>query len=64
MRIIKRDYSYLALSINIWTIPLFTYLLQKSSGVINPNREWYWYVAISLTFVLWLRLNYKIVKNK
>ncbi len=64
MKIIKKDYVNPIPSMNLWTIPLLTYLLQKAVGYINPNKEWYWYVGISLAFILWLIINFKIVKNK
>jgi hypothetical protein len=48
---------------NVWIIPTFTYMLQKSLGVIKPDKEWYWYVGISFAVLLWLVVNFKIVKK-
>ena len=64
MKIVKRKRVDLAKTMNIWFIPTMSYLLQKLSGVIIPNMEWIWWVGISFTVLVWLGINFKIVKNK
>jgi hypothetical protein len=64
MKITKRIFANPLLTMNVWIIPTFTYMLQKSLGVIRPDKEWYWYVGISFAVLLWLAVNFKIVKNK
>jgi hypothetical protein len=39
-------------------------MLQKSLGTIIADREWYWWLAISLALLGWLTFNFKIVKTK
>jgi hypothetical protein len=64
MRIIKRNLFSPVTTLNIWFIPTMTYVLQKSLGVINAEKEWYWWVALPLVFSFWLVLNFKITLNK
>ena len=63
MRIKKRDFANPITTINIWIIPTFAYVLQKLLGVIMPDREWYWWFAISLALLGWLTFNFKIIKK-
>jgi hypothetical protein len=64
MRITKRSFANPITTINIWIIPTFTYVLQKSLDIIKADKEWYWWLAISLALLGWLTFNFKIVKNK
>jgi len=64
MKITKRNFVNPVTTVNIWFIPTFAYVLQKVLGIINPDKEWYWYVGISFAVLLWLVVNFKIVKNK
>ncbi len=64
MKIVKREFVSLAKTMNIWFIPTMCYLLQKMGGVIIPSREWIWWVGIPFTVLVWLVINFKIVKNK
>jgi len=64
IKIIKRSFASPILSMNIWLIPTLAYLLQKSLGVINEHKEWIWLIALPLTFLLWLFINFKIDKRE
>ncbi len=64
MKLIKRSFAQPLTTINIWIIPTFTYVLQKALGMIMEDREWYWWLAISLALLGWLTFNFKIVKTK
>jgi hypothetical protein len=64
MKLIKRDFANPIPTMNIWIIPTFTYMLQKSLGIIASDKEWYWWLAISLALLGWLTFNFKIVKTK
>ena len=64
MKLIKRDFANPIITSNIWVIPTFAYMLQKSLGTIIADREWYWWLAISLALLGWLTFNFKIVKTK
>jgi len=64
MKITKRSFAQPLPTMNIWIIPTFTYMLQKSLGIIMADREWYWWLCISLALVAWLTFNFKIVKTK
>ena len=64
MKIVKRESVSMAKTMNIWFIPTMCYLLQKMMGVIIPSREWIWWVVIPFTVLVWLVINFKIVKNK
>jgi hypothetical protein len=64
MKIVKREFISLGGTINIWLIPTTCYLLQKMVGIVIPSREWIWLVGILLTVLIWLGINFKIVKNK
>ena len=64
MKIVKREFINLGGTMNIWLIPTTCYLLQKMVGIVIPSREWIWWVGILLTVLIWLGINFKIVKNK
>lgn len=64
MKIVKREFISLGGTMNIWLIPTMCYLLQKMLGIVIPSREWIWWVGILLTVLIWLGINFKIVKNK
>ncbi len=64
MKLVKRSFANPVITTNIWVIPTFAYVLQKVLGVIRPDREWYWWLCISLALLGWLTFNFKIVKNK
>ena len=53
MRITKRSFANPITTINIWIIPTFTYVLQKSLDIIKADKEWYWWLAISLALLGW-----------
>jgi hypothetical protein len=64
MKIKKRDFSNPWRTMNIWYIPTCTYLILKLGlGDIAPDKEWYWWIGISIAVLIWLTLNFKIVKN-
>jgi len=64
MKLVKRSFAHPLTTINIWIIPTFTYVLQKALGMIQADREWYWWLCISLALLGWLTFNFKIVKTK
>jgi hypothetical protein len=64
MKIKKRNFSNPWRTMNIWYIPTCTYLILKLGlGDIAPDKEWYWWVGISIAVLIWLAFNFKIVKN-
>jgi hypothetical protein len=64
MKLQKRKFATPTTSMLIWAIPLCSYLIQKSIGIISQGRDWYWFFCISLAFLAWLTLNFKLTKNK
>jgi hypothetical protein len=64
MKIVKREFINLTTTMNIWLIPTMCYLLQKMLGIVIPSREWIWWVGILFAVLVWLGINFKIVKNK
>jgi len=64
MKIVKREFINLTTTMNIWLIPTTCYVLQKMVGIIIPSREWIWWVGILFAVLVWLGINFKIVKNK
>jgi hypothetical protein len=64
MKIKKRGLLNPWRTMNIWYIPTCTYLILKLGlGDIAPDKEWYWWIGISIAVLIWLTLNFKIVKN-
>lgn len=64
MKIKKRDFSNPWRTMKIWYIPTCTYLILKLGlGDIAPDKEWYWWIGISIAVLIWLAFNLKIVKN-
>lgn len=63
MRISKKKEVCGFCTASLWWIPSITYLIFKINNVINPNKEWVWWVGIPLMFLLWLMINYKIKNN-
>jgi hypothetical protein len=39
------------------------YFIQSLMGIVNPNREWIWWVAIPTMVALWFVVNFKIKKQ-
>jgi hypothetical protein len=64
MKLVKRKYSNPASSMPVFGIPVISYIIQKSIGMISNGRDWYWFICISLTFLGWLIINFKLTKNK
>ena len=64
MKLIKRQFGSPIITMNIWLIPTLSYVLQKSLGVIISDKEWYWWLCISLALLGWMTFNFKLVKNK
>jgi hypothetical protein len=62
MKIVKRDLGRPAATATLWVIPIISYTMQKAAGITMTNLEWLWWVTIPTMFVLWLAINYKIVK--
>ena len=60
MKIQKRKYAKITETLPIFSIPTFTYLIEKVSGIVNPNLEWIWWLAILITFTIWFFINFKI----
>jgi hypothetical protein len=64
MKLQKRKFATPITSVAIWAIPLFSYLIQKSIGIISQGKDWYWFFCISLAFLAWLTLNFKLTNTK
>lgn len=64
MRIIRRNWANPKSTMYIWIIPTINYVLLKFMGSILPNKEWIWWVTLSLAFTFWIGLTFKIDKNK
>jgi len=64
MKIVKREFINLTTTMNFWLIPTKCYLLQKMVGIVIPSREWIWWVGILFAVLVWLVVNFKIVKDK
>ena len=64
MKLVKRKYSNPASSIPIFVIPLFSYIIQKTFGMIINGKDLYWLICISFVFLVWLTINFKLTKNK
>jgi len=64
MKLQKRKFATPTTSIPIWGLPFCSYLIQKSLGIISQGRDWYWFFCISLAFLVWLTLNFKLTKTK
>ncbi len=62
MRIAKRDFGRPIATAPLWVVPTISYIMQKGIGITMNNLEWLWWVTIPSMFVLWLAINYKIVK--
>jgi hypothetical protein len=62
MKIIKKDFASPILSLNIWMIPVLSYLIQKVGGVEFNEYEWVWWVGIPTLVLIWLVINFKIKK--
>jgi hypothetical protein len=64
MKITKREEVCGICTSSIWWIPTITYLIFKILGLVNPEREWEWWVGIPTMFLIWGLINWKIKKNK
>jgi hypothetical protein len=62
MKIIKRQYGNPQYNFTMWLIPTLSYIGLKLSGLLNPSKEWVWWVAIPVMFSIWVMLNWKIKK--
>ena len=59
----RQDFINPMLTINIWLIPTFTYLLLKYVAQTTFRHEWVWWVIIPLMFTTWLIINFKFGKK-
>ena len=65
MKLVRRDKDINPLkTMSLWCVSLFIYILNKSLGIIDPEREWIWWGVIPSLFVVWVIMNWKIVKDK
>jgi hypothetical protein len=62
MKVVRKGFLSPMLSANLWTIPTFTYIIQKVCG-ITFHREWVWWVGIPTMFLVWVLINWKITKS-
>jgi hypothetical protein len=62
MKVVRKGFLSPMLSAHLWTIPTFTYILQKVYG-ITFHREWIWWVGIPAVFLAWVLINWKITKS-
>ena len=63
MKIIKRKSASPIQTMSIFVIPAMTYFIQSLMGIVNPNREWIWWVGIPTMVALWFVVNFKIKKQ-
>lgn len=63
MIIIKRKYATPKSSIPIWGIPLCSYIIQKSIGIISQEKDIYWFFSILISFLGWAIINFKLTKT-
>lgn len=59
-----RRFSNLLGSTTLFLIPLLIYTSGKMSGAQYNEMEWLWALVISCLFILWVVINFKIVKNE
>lgn len=67
MKIVRRNENVNPLETSqLWGISLFSYIMVKGMGIriIDPEREWVWWVGIPSLFMVWVIMNWKIVKDK
>jgi hypothetical protein len=65
MKLVRRNkYINPIASIPLWGVSLFSYIMVKGMGIIIPEREWIWWVFIPSLFMVWVIMNWKIVKDK
>ena len=64
MKIIKRPEVCGICTASLWWIPTMTYFIMKMNGVIAPSKEWVWWVAIPVMFLIWVSINWKIETKK
>lgn len=62
MKINKRKNTNLTNSSMLWLLPTLTYGFQKLNGVTFHN-EYLWWIVIPVLFVIWLLINFKIIKK-
>jgi hypothetical protein len=61
MKISKRQNSNLTNSAMLWLLPSLLYFFGKLNGV-HYHNEYVWWVSIPILFVIWLIINFKIIK--
>lgn len=62
MKIVRREYANPLHNFTLWLIPTLFYIVEKSQGIISPNKEWVWWVAIPSLVLIWGLINWKIKK--
>lgn len=64
MKLVRRNKNVNPLETSpLWGIALFSYIMVKGMGVIIPEREWIWWIALPSLFMIWVIMNWKIVKD-
>jgi hypothetical protein len=63
MKIIKRELARPISTMSIFSISAMTYFIQDFVGIINPDKEWIWWVVIPTMVALWFVVNFKIKKQ-
>lgn len=65
MKLVRRNkYINPIPSTPLWGVSLFMYIMVKSMGIIIPEREWIWWGVIPSLFVVWVIMNWKIVRDE
>ena len=67
MKVVRRNKLINPLStipLPLWVTSLLMYIMVKRMGIIIPEREWAWWVLISTLFMVWVIINWKIVKDE
>jgi uncharacterized RDD family membrane protein YckC len=64
MKITKRPEVCGICTASLWWIPTMTYFILKMNDIISSSKEWVWWLAIPIMFLIWVLLNWKItIKN-
>lgn len=63
MRLSKRKGVCGVCTFNVVLIPTIIYLVQKVIGVQHNQYEWLWWTYIPTSVLIWVLVNYKIIKR-
>ena len=61
LKVVKRGFTNPVATINLFLIPLLTYILCKSGGV-KYHHEFIWWITIPAMMLIWFVVNFKIIR--